>query len=40
MKRYIIGLIQFIAFVSTLSIAQTDQPTIKEDFKPSTLNQP
>jgi enterochelin esterase-like enzyme len=41
MKRYIIGLLVLLfAFASSLCFAQTEQPTIKEDFKPSTLNQP
>jgi len=29
-----------LIFSGSLCLAQTDQPTIKEDFKPSTLNQP
>jgi enterochelin esterase-like enzyme len=41
MKRHIIGLFSLLlAFSASLCLAQTDQPTIKEDFKPSTLNQP
>jgi enterochelin esterase-like enzyme len=40
MKRYTIGLILLFAFWGSLCFAQTDQPTIKDDFKPSTLNQP
>ena len=40
MKLYVIGLILLLAFSCPLSLAQTDQPTVKEDFKPSTLNQP
>ena len=40
MKRYIVGLVLLLAFSGSLCLAQTDQPTIKEDFKPSTLNQP
>jgi enterochelin esterase-like enzyme len=40
MKRYITGLVLLLAFSVSLCFAQTDQPTIKEDFKPSTLNQP
>jgi enterochelin esterase-like enzyme len=40
MKHYIIGLVLLIAFSGSMCLAQTDQPTIKEDFKPSTLNQP
>ena len=33
-------LIILLTFLGTLCPAQTDQPTIREDFKPSTLNQP
>jgi enterochelin esterase-like enzyme len=40
MKRYLIGLISILLFSGSLILAQTDKPTIKEDFKPSTLNQP
>ncbi len=40
MKRYIIGLVLLLAFSGSLCLAQTDQLTILEDFKPSTLNQP
>jgi enterochelin esterase-like enzyme len=39
MKKLTISAI-FLAAVGTFSIAQTSQPTIIEDFKPSTLNQP
>jgi hypothetical protein len=40
MKRHIIGLFLLLTFSGPLSLAQTDQPTITEDFKPSALNQP
>jgi len=40
MKRHIIGLILLPAFFVSLCVAQTGQQTIKDDFKPSTLNQP
>ena len=40
MKRYIPVLVLLISFGAALCLAQTDQPTIKEDFQPSTLNQP
>ena len=40
MKRYLFGLISLLTFSVTLCLAQTDQPAIIEDFKPSTLNQP
>jgi enterochelin esterase-like enzyme len=40
MKRYLIVLILLLNFGGLLCLAQTDPPIIKEDFKPSTLNQP
>jgi enterochelin esterase-like enzyme len=41
MKRNIIGLVILLLTLSALlCLAQTDQPIIKDDFKPSTLNQP
>jgi len=40
MKKYISTLIVFFVFSLTLCIAQSEKPAIKEDFKPSTLNQP
>ena len=40
MKRYLPVLVLLISLGVALCLAQTDQPTIKEDFKPSTLNQP
>lgn len=39
MKNKIINLLMLIAFPAIIS-AQSEQPTIKEDFKPSTFNQP
>jgi enterochelin esterase-like enzyme len=40
MKKNLIGLVLLITLTFSLCIAQTDQPAIKDDFKPSTLNQP
>lgn len=40
MKRFIMGVVLAILFFGTNYFAQTEQPTIIEDFKPSTLNQP
>ncbi len=41
MKRRLIGLgALWLASMVSLGLAQTDQPAIKEDFKPSSLNQP
>ena len=40
MKRCLTALVSLLTFWGSLCLAQTDQPTIKEDFKPSTLNQP
>jgi enterochelin esterase-like enzyme len=40
MKRHMIVLVLLLALSGSLCVAQTDQPTITEDFKPSTLNQP
>jgi enterochelin esterase-like enzyme len=40
MKRYIIGLVLSLTFSGSLCLAQTEQATITQDFKPSTLNQP
>jgi enterochelin esterase-like enzyme len=41
MKRHIISyLILLLAFSSSLCFAQTGQQTVKEDFKPSSTNQP
>ncbi len=40
MKKYFSTLIVFFVFSLTLCVAQSERPAIKEDFKPSTLNQP
>jgi enterochelin esterase-like enzyme len=40
MKRYATVLIVLLTFSGSLCLAQTDQPAVREDFKPSTLNQP
>ena len=40
MKRYLPVIVLLISLGAALCLAQTDQPTIKEDFQPSTLNQP
>ena len=40
MKRNWNGLVSLLFLGASLCLAQTDQPTIKEDFQPSTLNQP
>jgi enterochelin esterase-like enzyme len=40
MKRSIIGLVSLLALSVSYCLAQTEQPVIFEDFKPSTLNQP
>jgi enterochelin esterase-like enzyme len=40
MKQRRIVLAVMLAFSGSLCLAQTDQPSIAEDFKPSTLNQP
>ena len=40
MKCYLTVLVLLVSLGTALCLAQTDQPTIKEDFKPSTLNQP
>ena len=40
MKRYLTALVSLLTFLDSLCLAQTDQSTIKEDFTPSTLNQP
>ena len=40
MKRFIIDFVLLFSFLGSFCFAQTDQSTIKEDFKPSTLNQP
>jgi enterochelin esterase-like enzyme len=40
MKKHLIGFILLMILSGSLSFAQTTQPTIVDDFKPSTLNQP
>ena len=40
MNRYVPVLVWLMFLGTALCLAQTDQPTIKEDFQPSTLNQP
>jgi enterochelin esterase-like enzyme len=40
MKRFLPVLVLLISLGAALCLAQTDQPAIKDDFKPSTLNQP
>jgi len=40
MKRDVIGLVFLLVLSGPFCLAQTDQPTIKEDFVPSSLNQP
>jgi enterochelin esterase-like enzyme len=40
MKQYLITFILILILSGSLCFAQTSQPTITEDFKPSTLNQP
>jgi predicted alpha/beta superfamily hydrolase len=40
MKKYLIGIVLLTALSGSLCLAQTDQPKIIDDFKPSTLNQP
>jgi enterochelin esterase-like enzyme len=40
MKRYIPVLVWLMSFMAALCLAQADRATIKEDFQPSTFNQP
>jgi enterochelin esterase-like enzyme len=40
MKQHFISLFALLVFSSSLCLAQTDLSMIKDDFKPSTLNQP
>jgi len=40
MRRHLILCVSMLTFWASLCLAQTDQPAILEDFKPSTLNQP
>ena len=40
MKKHLIGFILLMTLSGSLCLAQTNQPAIADDFKPSTLNQP
>jgi len=40
MKKYLIGLVLLLTLSGSLCLAQTVQPKILDDFKPSTVNQP
>jgi enterochelin esterase-like enzyme len=40
MKKHLFGFILMMTLSGSLCLAQTTQPTVIEDFKPSTLNQP
>jgi predicted alpha/beta superfamily hydrolase len=40
MKKYLMSLVLLLTLSGTLCIAQTTPPTIIDDFKPSTVNQP
>jgi enterochelin esterase-like enzyme len=40
MKKYSIILVLLLSVAGSLCVAQTSQPAVIEDFKPSTLNQP
>ena len=40
MRKYLIGLVLLLTLSGSLCLAQTVQPKIIDDFKPSTLNQP
>ena len=40
MRKYLIGLGLLLTLSGSLCLAQTDQPKIIDDFKPSTINQP
>jgi enterochelin esterase-like enzyme len=40
MNSRLITILLVVVLTGGICLAQTDQPTIKEDFKPSTLNQP
>jgi enterochelin esterase-like enzyme len=40
MRKYLIGLVSLLILSGSLCLAQTVQPKIIDDFKPSTLNQP
>ena len=40
MKRHVFSFVLFLSISSSVSFAQTSQPAVIEDFKPSTKNQP
>ena len=40
MKKYLISIVLLLTLSGSLCLAQTTQPAIIDDFKPSTLNQP
>jgi enterochelin esterase-like enzyme len=40
MRKYLISIVLLLTLSGSLCLAQTDQPKIADDFKPSTLNQP
>ena len=40
MSRRLIIILLAVVLTGRICLAQIDQPTITEDFKPSTLNQP
>ena len=40
MRRHVLAFVVLMIISLSLCLAQTDQPIVKEDFKPSTLNQP
>jgi enterochelin esterase-like enzyme len=40
MKKYLISIVLLLTLSGSLCLAQTEQPKILDDFKPSTLNQP
>jgi predicted alpha/beta superfamily hydrolase len=40
MRKYLIGSVLIFILSGSMCLAQTDQPKIIDDFKPSTLNQP
>ena len=40
MRKYLISIVLLLTLSGSLCLAQTDQPKITDDFKPSTLNQP
>lgn len=40
MKKYSIILVLILSIAGSMYFAQTSQPTVTDDFKPSTFNQP